>query len=367
LLCFRTAWDDPEQFELMRACCSNLEGVPWRESRKFSATFYLELARSLATPLPFTVLKYRSLAMMARLRALLAARQYDLLLCDFLQPSINCITLSFRPKVLFQHNVEAVIRTRQVEHTKNPVARAYLAHDATKLARYESRAAHAFDRCITVSEADRRLMGGAYNAQKTAVVPIGVDSDYFMRTDDPRGEPEIVFVGSMDMLANQDAVSFFVRNVFPLVREASAATFVVVGRNPPPSIARLSDVPGVRVTGTVPDVRPHLARAHVVVVPLRFGGGTRIKIFEAMAMGKAIVSTPLGAEGLPVTDGREVRLAENPVAFAAAITTLLDDAAERRRLGAAARATAERYGWDAVAAEFSRICADVVSGTPRRG
>ena len=141
------------------------------------------------------------------------------------------------------------------------------------------------------------------------------------------------------------------------------ATLTIAGRNPPASIRQLVKNPGVHVTGTVPDVRPYLARAHVAVVPLRVGGGTRIKIFEAMSMGKPVVSTRIGAEGLPVADGQDILLAESPQAFAAAVIALLRDERARRRLGAAARATAARYTWDAAAREFSRICVEAA----RRG
>jgi glycosyltransferase involved in cell wall biosynthesis len=170
----------------------------------------------------------------------------------------------------------------------------------------------------------------------------------------------------MDWLPNQDGVQHFVRDIWPLVRQARPdATFQVVGRNPPPPIRALAEVPGVEVVGTVPDVRPYLAGAAAIVVPLRVGGGTRLKIFEAMAAGRAVVSSTIGCEGLPVTAGRHLLVEDEPAAFAGAVNRLLDSSTEQENLGAAARRlVAERYGSEPVARQFDQICRDVVeSGT----
>lgn len=359
LVCFRTSADTTEDIARMVVCSSRLETVEWRESRKSGATFYLELARNVTAELPYTVRKYQSKAMSTRLEALLKAQPYDLLLCDFLQPSINCLDLSFTPKVLFQHNVEARIWTRHAQHVRNPLVRAYVSLQARKLRLFERRAAHAFDHCIVVSEKDRQLMARDYDAHHTTAIAAGVDAVYFVPAAAESEGAEVVFVGSMDMMANQDAMKFFVKEIFPFVRREVPATLVIVGRNPSSSITGLANS-SVVVTGTVPDVRPHLARAHVVVVPLRFGGGTRIKILEAMAMAKPIVSTSLGAEGLPVTDGRDIWLADDPQAFAAAVVALLRAPSERARLGTAGRSVAEELSWDAVAGTFSQTCVNVV-------
>jgi polysaccharide biosynthesis protein PslH len=361
MLCFRTPADSAHQIERMRACASSVEAVPWRETPKFTTRFYGELASSLASPLPYTVRKYRSTGMRDRIHALLASGEYDLLLCDFLQPSINCIDERFGPKVLFQHNVEAVIQRRQATHAANPLARTYLHLEAAKLARYEARAARAFDRCIMVSDDDCRTMESEYAATNTVSVPTGVDVEYFAPADEGPA-PEIVFVGSMDWLPNQDAAAYFIEDILPRIRQVVPATFTIVGRNPPESLRRLTaSHPYVRVTGTVDDVRPYVARAQVCVVPLRIGGGTRIKIFEAMAMQKAIVSTSVGAEGLPVTHDANILLADDPSGFAAHAVGLLQAPETRRRLGEAGRRlVATRFTWEAAAARFSEICLEVV-------
>lgn len=365
IACFESAQDDPAQFERMRAACARLERVPWHETPRYSAAFYTELATSLPSPLPYTVRKYRSEAMQERLRSLLRETPYDLLVCDFLQPAINCLDLPIRPKVLFEHNVEAMIRARQATHAESLAARIYFRQDAWKLARFEARAAKAFDHCIMVSEDDCRTMADAYGVHHTSAIPIAVDTDYFRPRPEDEGEaPELVFLGSMDWMPNQDAVSLLASEILPRVRRQVPATLTVVGRNPPASVQALAEQPGITITGTVPDVRPFLARAHLVVVPLRFGGGTRIKIFEAMAMGRAVVSTTIGAEGLPVTDGRDIALADGPERFAEVVVSLLRDRATRVRLGDAARQQAlDGYSWTAAAAAFSSTCEALVERT----
>jgi sugar transferase (PEP-CTERM/EpsH1 system associated) len=360
MLCFTTAADRPDDVARMRACCSELETIAWSETAKFTPQFYAELVATLGSRLPYTVRKYRSAEMRRRVHARLATGEYDLLLCDFLQPSINCIDERLTPKALFQHNVEAVIQARQAEHAENPLARAYLRVEAHKLARYERRATHAFDRCIMVSEDDCRTVADQYGATNAVAIPTGVDTEYF--TPAPDGEtPEIVFVGSMDWLPNQDAVSFFVRDVLPRIRRVVPATFTIVGRNPPASVRQYAQEPHVQVTGTVSDVRPFVARAQVCVVPLRIGGGTRIKIFEAMAMQKAVVSTTIGAEGLPVTHGANILLADTAEELANRVLDLLRDAPSRQRIGADGRKlVSSRFSWERAADRFSEICLEVV-------
>lgn len=367
ILCFRDADATPEALDEMRACCAHLETIPWNEAAKFTPRFYAALGASLFSPLPFTVRKYKHDAMRRRIHELAATGAYDLLVCDFLQPSINCLDLAVVPKVLFEHNVEAVIRRRHAEQAAHPIARAYLSHEARKLARYERRAALAFDHCIMVSGEDCQTMAREYGVRHTSAIPTGVDAEYFQPGWVEAREPELVFVGSMDWLPNQDAVVHFVRTILPRIRQDIPARLVIAGRNPPDSIRRLADGDTVRVTGTVADVRPLIGAAQVVVVPLRIGGGTRIKIFEALAMAKPVVSTTIGAEGLPVTHGSDILLADDPADFAAAVVDLLRSRDARTRLGdAGRRLVVSGFTWDAAAERFSDICTRVVQQRGRR-
>jgi polysaccharide biosynthesis protein PslH len=181
-------------------------------------------------------------------------------------------------------------------------------------------------------------------------VPTGVDTAYFARAATAPRPHHLVFTGSMDWLPNEDGMLYFVREILPLIRhEEPSATLSIVGRAPTPAVTRLGAEYGIEVTGRVGDVRPHMAAGSVYVVPLRIGGGTRLKIFEAMAMGLPVVSTTVGAEGLPVAPGVHVLVADDAAGFAAAVVGLLRDFAERTRIGEAGRQlVAERYDWSAV-------------------
>jgi glycosyltransferase involved in cell wall biosynthesis len=209
-----------------------------------------------------------------------------------------------------------------------------------------------------VSEADgatfERLYPGALRSA-AHVVQTGVDTRYFTpAAEEARRPAHLVFTGSMDWLPNEDGMLYFVSEILPLIRRAEPGTTLsIIGRSPTPAVRRLEQEPGIEVTGSVDDVRPHVSAGSVYIVPLRVGGGTRLKIFEAMGMGKAIVSTTVGAEGLPVTDGGDILIADAPESFAGAVVRLLREDGLRRRLERAARAlVVGRYDWSAVARDF---------------
>jgi glycosyltransferase involved in cell wall biosynthesis len=226
--------------------------------------------------------------------------------------------------------------------------------------RFEGQVLRRFDHILAVSETDRETLVRLYplaRALPISVIPTGVDTEYFVPAGHAvAGPPNLVFTGSMDWLPNVDGVRFFCRDILPSIREvAPDTTFTIVGRSPTADVRRLGDEPGVEVTGRVDDIRPFLDRATVYVVPLRIGGGTRLKIFEAMSAGKAVVSTTIGAEGLPVENGRHVLLADTPETFAATVVDLVRDAAARHELERNARAlVTERYDWSAAATHLER-------------
>jgi glycosyltransferase involved in cell wall biosynthesis len=199
-------------------------------------------------------------------------------------------------------------------------------------------------------------------------VQTGVDTRFFspqsastVSAGQGGANPHLVFTGSMDWLPNEDGVLYFASDILPLIRaRIPTATVSVVGRAPTPAVQRLAEQTGIQVTGRVADVRPFVAAGTVYIVPLRIGGGTRLKIFEAMSMGKAVVSTAVGAEGLPVTDGRDIVSADDPGAFADAVVRLIEDSAARRRIESAARQlVVDRYDWSAVAQDFEDALSDV--------
>jgi glycosyltransferase involved in cell wall biosynthesis len=190
-----------------------------------------------------------------------------------------------------------------------------------------------------------------------AAVPTGVDVSYFRPTAEAEAATDLAFVGSMDWMPNIDGAVWFVNEVLPLIkRKLPGCTLAVVGRTPGREVTELAQrEPGIRITGTVADVRPWLWESKVSIVPLRIGGGTRLKIYEAMAAGTPVVSTTIGAEGLDISPGENILIADRPDAFAEACVRLLNNEAQRQRVAAAAARHVEtKHSWEAAAMEFER-------------
>jgi sugar transferase (PEP-CTERM/EpsH1 system associated) len=359
--------------EGMKAVCAELVAIERREGTKEGPRFYASVARHLLDPVPYAIAQYRSRRYRRAVRDALARGAFDRVVCDFLVPAVNLPERLPCPSVLFTHNVEAEIWRRHAETESNPLRKRLYRTQWRRMLRFEAKTVARFDRVLAVSDVDRDTLQRLYGDRLTApvsVVPTGVDTAYFTSTPiDAAAAKRVVFTGSMDWLPNADAVQYFCREILPLIRAAEPeTTFTIVGRSPTPAVRRLAEDRGVEVTGRVEDVRPYLARSAVYVVPLRIGGGTRLKIFEAMSAGRAVVSTRVGAEGLPVEEGRHLLLADTPQDFARAVTTLLQDAAARDAIARDARAlVTERFDWAAAALHLESALADTRMSSHRTG
>ncbi len=351
--------------ELAREYCHELITIEHRTRRKFSAGFYIELAHNLVARLPYALGKYVSPEMRRQIENQTAVGKCDVLVCDFLTPSVNVPAQVDCATVLFQHNVEAMIWQRHYEVQKDKLKRLYLREQWRKTRAFERAACHRFDHTIAVSEEDAGVMRSDYGIKNVSAVPTGVDTEYFQSKGDVEVEPHnLVFTGSMDWLPNEDAIRFFTGEIMPRIRrEIPDVTLTVVGRNPYPALVELSRRDAsVIVTGRVDDVRPFMERAAAYVVPLRIGGGTRLKLYEAMAMEKAVISTRIGAEGLPVEDGSDVLLADSPEDFAASVVRVLKDESLRRELGERAKTKVrERFGWREATRVFVSACHEALA------
>ena len=354
---------DEEHFGAMRDLGLRLETTPWRETPRDSARFYLDLAMNVLSFYPFTVSKDYDPALRRRAEQLLDEEPYDLVVCDFVQMARNAIGLESPVKILFTHNVEAQIFRRFARGGGGWLRRQYMRLQWHKMRRFEGFAGRQFDAVIAVSPKDKETFKEEYDWDHVRTIDTAVDTEYFQSNGSPGQNNRLVFVGSMDWLPNIDGVEHFVNEIWPRIKQARPdARFQIVGRNPTPAIRRLGEVEGVEVVGTVPDVRPYIQDAAVVVVPLRIGGGTRIKIFEAMAMGRPVVSTSLGAEGLPVDSGKHLVLADEPEQFAGVVVDLLQDDAKRNRMADTARwMVTDRYSAETVARQFEQICQETVA------
>lgn len=321
----------------------------------------LDYLQHLPSNAPYAVTKFTTAAVKRTVREWLDAGRFDVAVCDFLSASLNFPAKEIKtPCVLFQHNVESQLWQRQAAHPPNVATGAIFKLEAAKMKRYETATVKRFDHIIAVSEADKELMTGMTCAERITVVPTGVDTTVYRRSHqaasaDSETPPLVLFLGSMDWEPNIDGVEFFCREIWERVqRDVPNARFRIVGRNPHPRVRRLASA-SVEVTGGVESVVEHLHAAHLFVVPLRIGGGTRLKIFEAMAAGKAIVSTSIGAEGLDVEHNRNIILADTPTEFAEGMIGLLRDATRRREMEESATELAARYDWSIIAQDFEAV------------
>lgn len=367
------AFADPDtpaaDIEGMKEVCARIETVSRTEPAKGSLRFYADAAAHLVDPQPYAVGKYRSREYRRRIERLLGETRFDLVVCDFLFPAVNLPKRLPCPAVIFTHNVEAEIWRRHAETRHGSFSSTLYRAQHRRMLRFEGAALRRFDGVLAVSDADRdtfaRIYPGAIR-RPVHVVPTGVDTAFFSPAPADPASRGLVFTGSMDWLPNEDAMVYFCREILPLIRqEEPGVSLSIVGRAPTPTVARLAAEHGIQVTGRVDDVRPYVTDAAVYVVPLRIGGGTRLKIFEAMAMAKAVVSTTVGAEGLPVTDGEHLLLADDPQAFARATVRLLRDRDARARLERAARAlVVAEYDWSAVASSLEDALIEFATGAP---
>jgi polysaccharide biosynthesis protein PslH len=339
--------------------CSHAYPVPHIAPPRRSLRFVAQMAQSLFSPLPLPVWRYYSHEMARKIAELRAAHQFDSIVCDFLFPAPNFDRLD--DCVLFEHNVETMIWRRHTEMAPDPFRKRYFGLQADRMFRYERHACRTAGRVIAVSPVDAQIMRDMFGAERVTHVATGVD----LETLHPPPEPvaavgDLVFIGSMDWLPNVDGVTFFCEQVLPKIWRAKPdCTVTIVGRTPPQSIRALGESDTrVRITGTVPDVRPYLWGSAVSIVPLRIGSGTRLKIYESMAARVPIVSTAVGAEGLDITPPTDIRIADTPEDFARECLHLLSSPEARQQTADAAwKLVSSRYSWDTVTQSFESMLA----------
>jgi polysaccharide biosynthesis protein PslH len=329
------------------------------------------LAHLRALP-PYAVSRFAHPKVQKQLQSWFREQSFDVAVCDFLDAAVNFPGSLNIPSVLFQHNVESEIWRRHAATAGNPAKKMMYQMEFRKMLRYERAAICKFQHVIAVSENDRALMMKWIDGNRVTVIPTGVDLRQYhpapahAETDWlAASAPIVTFIGAMDWEPNVDGVEYFCAEVWPLIKaEVPSARFRIVGRNPDRRVQRWAsnssnDNGSIEVTGRVPSVIEHLHQSGVVVVPLRIGGGTRLKIYEAMATAKAVVSTTVGAEGLDVHHGRDIMLADDPRSFAQAVIMFLKDHQLRCRYEKAAAETAARYDWPAIGERFSEILQSV--------
>jgi sugar transferase (PEP-CTERM/EpsH1 system associated) len=320
--------------------------------KKSGPGFYFRLFANLFSSLPYIVDGHYLRPYADRLAELIAEWKPDIILAEWSPYSIYLRGFAGLPRVAVAHNLESNIWKGYVEKCTNPVKRLYIAGQYKKVIRFEDHIFNWLEGLITVSPVEYEQVAEKYPKIKVALVENGVDIEYFSPSDVAEDETLISFTASMDWRPNQDAMQYFIREIWPLLKARMAEIqMLVIGRGAPDWLVALGEKNGLRFTGAADDIRPYVHSSAVSVVPLRIGGGSRLKILEAAAMGKAIVSTRLGAEGLQVRPDEHLLIADTPQEFADAIVRLLKNREMRRKLGQAGRRlVCNRYRWENLAA-----------------
>jgi len=324
-------------------------------AQKSTATAAARRLPLLASHLPLAVASDRSSAGIKLISNALAERP-RVVVFDFLHSAVLAPSPLDVPSVLFTHNVEAEIVERHLLHATRWWQKRIWRSQLVKMRRFERDALLRFDRIVAVSARDAQRFREECGAEHVDVIPTGVNLDYFhFAPSEPDGR--VVFAGSMDWLANIDAVRWFRAAIWPQIKaQHPTATMTVIGRNPPADL-RSTSLSDWTMTGRVDDIRPYVHKATVYVIPMRIGGGTRIKAFEAMAMGVPVVSTSVGMEGLDVEPGRHYLQADTQEQFAQAVVSLLLRPELGRTLADQARQHVQQHYSNAkVARAFEKIC-----------
>jgi glycosyltransferase involved in cell wall biosynthesis len=351
---------DDKYLPEIKKFCSKFIAVPWKETEKYSISFFFRLFLQMFSIYPVSVLNSCSNDLRSAIETELKKEKYDIAICDFILSAPAFENVHGIPLVVFQHNVESVIVKRHMKQSKNFLMKLFWGLQWKKMHAFEAKACRKFDTVIAVSDNDKDGFEKNYRLDNVVTIPTGVDVDYFRPFPDISVQKNnVAFCGSMDWLPNEDAMLYFIKEIIPLIKRKNIdISLTIIGKNPSPVLSKtIKDFPEVELTGWVDDTRPYLAQSALVIVPLRIGGGTRMKIYEAMAMGKTVVSTSIGAEGLPVKHGENIILADGPGAFAEHIITLLNDESTKEQIGKKARRfVKENFAWNNIADKFRYIC-----------
>lgn len=350
----------------LQSFCETVEYFPlWAKTSPLQKAVALGLSATSSSP--FSVIAHRSAAFRTRVSEILGALPIDVIHADTLALAQFVDAGRATPRVLTHHNIESILMERRARVETGFLVRRFLQREAAKLQDAERRLSVQFDINIMMSEPDASALRRLSPAVRTTVVPNGVDTDYF-KGDSTEERPALIYTGGMNMFANRDAVLHFLRDIWPTVRaRVPAVRFFAVGQDPPLELRTIADAdPQVVVTGYVDDIRPLVRQASVYVVPLRVGGGTRLKVLDAMSMGKALVSTSIGCEGIVVKAGDHLVVADDPESFAEATISLLGDRPRRQALGRAARALVEgTYAWPVISRQLFSAYDQAIEGARR--
>lgn len=324
--------------------------------------------QSLFSSSSFTKRQFFSAAMQQRLCEIASRERFDALIVEASFMGFFDFSAFRAPLILDEHNVEYDLFRQTFARERNPLRKLFHCAEYRKFKREEIEIARRFDLLFYPSSVDAAVIARDCD-RPIEVIPNGVDIVYFSPAARPENlQPKVLYFGALNYFPNADAVQFFLQEMWPSIRAAAPeAQLDIVGPNPEARIRALNGAQNIAVHGTVPDIRPYLHAADIVVVPLRLGSGTRLKVLESLAAGKAIVTTPVGCEGIDITSGREALIAAAPADFCRATIGLLRDSAARKSLGQQGRAfVEERYNWPKIGDRVAELIARLARSASAR-
>lgn len=311
---------------------------------------YIAFAAGFFYPAPFSTLAHKSAEYRRRMQVIIDENNIDVIHFDTIGLAPYLKYAKNVPTLITHHNIESTLMFRRSKVEKSWLSRFYVALQSKRLHKYEIAESPRFDINVMVSDTDDSELRSMTNDINTVVVPNGVDVEYFSVRNDQQTNTAI-YTGGMNMFANKDAVMHLIYDIWPRIKSAVPdAVFKIIGQDPPPELVEIANRESdIQVLGYVDDIRPYVAESAVYVVPLRVGGGTRLKVLDALSQGKAIVSTSVGCEGIEVTHGENIFIEDDDYAFADRVIELFNDEPLRSKLGAQARLLAEKkYAWESI-------------------
>jgi len=346
----------------LKKYCSQVETVVRKDQTKLAKLY--ALIQSLVSGEPFDSKYAFDKEMKEIIKRLVLAEPYDVVQIEhtFMAPYINVIPKSSGAKMIIViHNIGFIQFERmfKVEKKLSTKTRSFL--NWILMRRWEVKFLQNFHKCITVSSSNKQILNSKNPKLDISAIENGVDVKKYRPLPSNSDSKNIMFIGYMDYIANHDAVLYFYNEIFPIIKkQIPSSKFFIVGKDPKKKIKELAKDKNVIVTGYVDDIRPYYQDCDILAVPLRAGGGTRLKILEAMALGRPVISTSIGCEGLDVIDGQHLLIADNPKQFAEKTVNLLTDKVLYHRIVEQARKLVEtRYDWDVIAAQLLEVYSEL--------
>lgn len=335
--------------------CNKVEFFPIPNEAKHTGKQGLAL-KSLFTPAPYTINWLRSSKFEQYLQDLARTEKYDLVHFDTISLDIYRHNFGGVPCFLDHHNIESHMLLRRARKETNPLKKLYFLQEGLRLKRYEKRACPSYDGHITCSDVDTERLRTLTPSSSIKTIPNGVDTSFFKPAGLEQEERTLIFVGTMNWYPNVEAVLYLCNKVMPLLRTQSAnITLKIIGANPPAEIKKFnSTTKDIKVLGFVDEIRDHIEKATVYVCPIMDGGGTKLKILDALGMGKPIVANRIASEGIEVVEGENIIFADSPEEYCSAITGLLNNPEKRKQMSEAARKLAiDKYDFKSIGQTLS--------------